>query len=159
MLKDLGYEVVSYFYNPNIFPSDEYNKRLNSHRKLCNYFGIELIEGEYNTEAFYSTSKGLEQEPEKGVRCNKCFELRLLETAKLAKNLNINEFTTTIVISPHKNFAKLTLLGENIAKEIGINYKAIDFKKQDGFLKSNQISKELDLYRQNYCGCEFSIRK
>ncbi len=159
MLQELGYEVVSYFYNPNIFPKNEYDKRFESHKKLCKHFGIELIEGEYATETFYNACKGLEQEPEKGARCDKCFELRLLETAKLAKNLGIKEFTTSIVISPHKNFAKLSSLGENIAKDLNLKFKAIDFKKQDGFLKTNQISKELELYRQNYCGCEFSIRK
>lgn len=159
MLKELGYEVVSYFYNPNIFPQDEYQKRLEAHKKLCAYFEIELIEGKYDSEAFYEYCKGLEQEPEKGKRCDKCFELRLSETAKLAKKLGINEFTTSIVISPHKNFAKLSKLGETVAQEFGLTYKPIDFKKQDGFLKTNKISKSLELYRQNYCGCEFSIRK
>ena len=100
--------------------------------------------------------KGLENEPEKGRRCDKCFELRLLKTAQLAKKSGINEFTTSIVISPHKNFQKLTEIGEKIAKDYNLLYKAIDFKKKDGFLKTNKIAKELNLYRQNYCGCEFS---
>ena len=158
-LKEMGYDVVSYFYNPNIFPQEEYSKRLNAHKKLCEQNKVELIEGDYDIETFYSICKGLEQEPEKGKRCDKCFELRLLATAKLAKKLNIKEFTTSIVISPHKNFLKLSQIGETIAKEYELTYKAIDFKKQDGFLKTNQISKEMELYRQNYCGCEFSIRK
>ncbi len=158
LLKDMGYQVIVYFYNPNIYPTDEYQKRLEAQKKLCQHLNCELIEGEYDTDEFYTSVKGLENEPEKGKRCDKCFELRLTKTAKLAKELGITEFTTSIVISPHKNFAKLSEIGEIIAKENGLIFKAIDFKKQDGFLKTNKISKELNLYRQNYCGCEFSIR-
>ncbi len=159
LLKDMGYQVVVYFYNPNIFPSNEYEKRLNTQRILCKYLNCELIEGEYLPEEFYTNVKGFENEPEKGKRCDKCFELRLTKTAELAKKIGIDEFTTSIVISPHKNFAKLSEIGEKIALQNDLTYKAIDFKKQDGFLKTNKLSKELDLYRQNYCGCEFSIKK
>ena len=157
LLKDMGYQVVVYFYNPNIYPQSEYQKRLEAQRTLCIYLDCELIEEEYTPQDFYKVAKGLEQEPEKGKRCDRCFELRLLKTAKLAKELGIEEFTTSIVISPHKNFAKLTTIGEKIAQEENLLFKAIDFKKQDGFLKTNKLSKELNLYRQNYCGCEFSI--
>lgn len=156
LLKDMGYSVVVYFYNPNIYPKSEYQKRLEAQRTLCKSLNCELIEGEYNPDVFYAAAKGLENEPEKGKRCDKCFELRLSKTAELAKKLDIEEFTTSIVISPHKNFQKLTQIGEKIASEFGLTYKAVDFKKQDGFLKTNKISKELELYRQNYCGCEFS---
>ena len=158
LLKDMGYQVFVYFYNPNIYPTDEYQKRLDAQRKLCQHLDCELIEGKYDTEEFYAYAKGLESEPEKGRRCDRCFELRLSKTAKLAKELGIKEFTTSIVISPHKNFAKLSKIGEKIATENNLLFKAIDFKKQDGFLKTNKLSKELNLYRQNYCGCEFSIR-
>lgn len=157
-LKDAGYSVSVYFYNPNIFPEEEYAKRLEAERTLCKHFNIDLIEGDYNPEEFYACAKGLENEPEKGLRCDKCFELRLRKTAEQAKLLGINQFTTSIVISPHKNFNKLTEIGEKIAEEYGLKYLAIDFKKKDGFLKTNKISKELNLYRQNYCGCKFSIR-
>ena len=157
LLKDMGYEVIVYFYNPNIYPKEEYEKRLNAERILCEYMNCELIEGDYNPEEFYKAAKGLEQEPEKGKRCDKCFELRLSKTADLAKQLNIKEFTTSIVISPHKNFEKLTRIGELTAQKYNLNYKAIDFKKQDGFLKTNNISKKLNLYRQNYCGCKFCL--
>lgn len=156
LLKDMGYSVVVYFYNPNIYPESEYRKRLEAQRTLCSHLGCELIEGEYKPQEFYEIAKGLENEPEKGKRCDKCFELRLSKTAELAKELGIAEFTTSIVISPHKNFSKLTEIGEKIAKDNYLIYKAIDFKKQDGFLKTNKLSKELGLYRQNYCGCEFS---
>lgn len=152
----MGYCPVVYFYNPNIYPADEYEKRLEAERLLCRTLDCELIEGEYESEEFYKIVKGLENEPEKGRRCDKCFELRLLKTAQLAKKLGINEFTTSIVISPHKSFQKLTEIGEKIAKNYNLSYKAIDFKKKDGFLKTNKISRELNLYRQNYCGCEFS---
>ncbi len=154
-LQDMGYDVVVYFYNPNIFPETEYQKRLEAQRTLCEHFNCELIEGEYDTGAFYKIAKGLEDEPEKGARCLKCFELRLNKTYELAQKLGIEKFTTSIVISPHKDFEKLTEIGHKIAGE---NYLAIDFKKKDGFLKTNKISKELGLYRQNYCGCRFSKR-
>lgn len=158
LLKDMGYQVIVYFYNPNIFPQEEYKKRLEAQKKLCEKFNCELIEGEYNTNNFYEAIKGFENEPEKGKRCDICFKLRLKETAKLATKLGVKNFTTSIVISPHKNFEKLTGIGNEIASNFGIEYVAINFKKNDGFLKTNKISKELKLYRQNYCGCEFSIR-
>lgn len=156
-LKDMGYSVIVYFYNPNIHPQEEYNRRLEAQRTLCRALDCELIDDEYLPEEFYFAAKGLEKEPEKGKRCDKCFELRLRKTAELAKKSGINKFTTSIVISPHKNFAKLTEIGEKIAQEYGLEYKAIDFKKKDGFLKTNKIAKDLELYRQKYCGCEFSI--
>lgn len=158
-LKDMGFLVTVYFYNPNIYPSEEYNKRLEAERTLCRYSDVELIEGEYETSLFYEYAEGLENEPEKGKRCDKCFELRLRKTAELAKQLGYEYFATSIVISPHKNYQKLTEIGERISLEYGLKYLAIDFKKKDGFLKTNQLSKKLNLYRQNYCGCEFSIRR
>lgn len=157
-LKDAGYDVVVYFYNPNIHPAEEYRKRLEAEKILCEHFGVELVEGEYNPDEYFDYVKGLENEPEKGLRCDRCFELRLKKTAEFAKKAGINTFTTSIVISPHKNYVKLSEIGENIAKISGINYLLVDFKKKDGFLKTNKISKELGLYRQNYCGCKFAIR-
>ena len=157
-LQDTGYKVIAYFYNPNIYPDSEYEKRLDAERTLCKHFGCELVEEIYNPEEFYSYVKGLENEPEKGKRCDKCFELRLRKTAEFAKKTGINKFTTSIVISPHKSFQKLSKIGENIAQESNLEYVAIDFKKKDGFLKTNKLSRELGLYRQNYCGCKFSLR-
>lgn len=157
-LKDAGYDVVVHFYNPNIYPSEEYQKRLEAERTLCAHFGVELIEDEYNPNEFFDFVKGFEDEPEKGLRCDKCFELRLERAAQKAKELNITNFTTSIVISPHKNFQKLAKIGENIAQKNGLTFLAIDFKKKDGFLKTNKIANALSLYRQNYCGCKFSIR-
>lgn len=158
LLKDMGYQVIAYFYNPNIYPKEEYQKRLEAEITLCNHLDCELIIGDYETDLYYEKVAGLENEPEKGKRCDKCFELRLLKTAKLAKEKGIQNITTSMVISPHKNFQKLTLIGENIANEYGLDYLAIDFKKKDGFLKTNKISRDLGLYRQNYCGCKFAQR-
>lgn len=157
-LKDAGYDVIVYFYNPNIFPDTEYQKRLEAEKTLCTHFGVDLIEEEYNQEEFFDYVKGFENEPEKGLRCDRCFELRLSKTAEKAKELGIKNFTTTIVISPHKNFQKLSAIGEEIAAKTGLTFLSIDFKKKDGFLKTNKIANSLSLYRQNYCGCKFSLR-
>lgn len=157
-LREMGYEPVVYFYNPNIYPDLEYQKRLDAEKRLCEYHKCELIIEKYDQSEFYDEVKGLENEPERGKRCDICFGLRLKRTAQKAKDLNIEHFTTSIVISPHKDFQKLTEIGENIAKEYALKYLAVDFKKKDGFLKTNKIANSLNLYRQNYCGCEFSMR-
>ena len=157
-LKDAGYEVIVYFYNPNIYPDSEYQKRLDAQKTLCKHFGIELIEEKYYQDEFFEYVKGFENEPEKGLRCDKCFTLRLQKTAEKAKELGIENFTTSIVISPHKNFQKLSAIGQEIANKENLNFLAIDFKKKDGFLKTNKIANSLYLYRQNYCGCKFSLR-
>lgn len=159
MLKDSGYNVVVYFYNPNIFPCEEYERRLEAERTLCKHFGVELIEGDYESDAYFEYVRGFEDCPERGARCELCFRMRLEETARKARALGIDTFTTSIVISPHKNFATLTKIGEEVALQTGLNYLAIDFKKKDGFLKTNKISRELGLYRQNYCGCKYSLAK
>jgi hypothetical protein len=145
-----------YYYNPNIYPEEEYQKRLEAEKILCKYFDCKLIIGNYEPEIYYEYVKGLENEPEKGKRCDKCFELRLEAAAKLAKKLNIDEFTTSMVISPHKDYEKLTQIGEIIAKKYNLKYLSTNFRKNDGFLKTNEISKSLNLYRQNYCGCKFA---
>lgn len=157
-LQDAGYDVVVYFYNPNIYPDTEYKKRLEAERTLCSHFGVWLIEENYNPEEFFDYVKGFENEPEKGLRCDKCFELRLQKTAEKAKELAITDFTTSIVISPHKNFQKLAKIGTEIAEKENLNFLAVNFKKKDGFLKTNKIANSLSLYRQNYCGCKFSMR-
>jgi len=156
LLQNMGYSVVVYFYNPNIYPLEEYQRRLEAQKTLCAHLGVELIVGEYNPDEYYTFVQGLENEPEKGARCDKCFELRLDKTAHTAKKLCIDTFTTSIVISPHKNFDKLTEIGQFIAQKHNLKYLSINFRKQDGFLKTNKIAKELNLYRQNYCGCKFA---
>ena len=152
LLKEMGYSPVVYFYNPNLDTLEEFNKRLEAQKTVCDYHNVELIIEPYCAQEYLDYIKGLEQEPERGMRCNKCIELRLLKTFQKSKDLGIKEFTTSLVISPHKNFTKISELGKNISE----NYLAVDFKKKDGFLKTNNLSKELGLYRQNYCGCKFA---
>ncbi|MCM1265439.1 MAG: epoxyqueuosine reductase QueH [Candidatus Gastranaerophilales bacterium] len=158
-LRELGYEPIVYFCNNNFDTLDEYNKRLDAEIKLCTFLNAELIIEEYTPNTYHEYIKGLENEPEGGKRCLKCFELRLKESAKKAKTLGIKSFTTSMIISPHKNFKNLSKVGENIGKEFGLDFLAIDFKKKDGFLKTNKLSKELGLYRQNYCGCIYAKKK
>lgn len=158
-LREIGYEPVVYFYNPNIHPEDEYLKRLIAQETLCENNNCELIVGDYDTKMFDVIAFGLEDEPEKGKRCAKCFKLRLTEAAKKAKEFGINDFTTSIVISPHKDFKLISELGKEIAKKYDVNYLDIDFKKQNGLVKSNKIAMDLNLYRQNYCGCLFSLQR
>jgi len=123
----------------------------------------ELIVEEYAPIEFENICQNLEPSirlaPEKGERCNSCFELRLLKTAQKAKELGIGAFATSITISPHKNFQLISKIGKTISQKYAINYLDIDFKKKDGFLKSNNIAKSFELYRQNYCGCEYSVRE
>ena len=158
LIKD-NYKPVVFFYNPNIFPVEEYNIRKNELKNYCSKLEIDFIEGEYSKELFYKKIKGFEKEPEKGSRCSICFNLRLFEAAKKAKELNIDCFTTTLSVSPHKNSAQIFEEGRKIQQETGINFLEYDFKKHDGFKISRQIAKENNMYAQTYCGCEFSIRK
>jgi len=153
------YLPVVYFYNPNIQPVNDYMKRLDSQKTLCKHYEVELIEEVYEPEVFEEYIKGYELEPERGKRCDKCFELRLTQTAKKAKELGINIFTSSIAISPHKLYNHLKEIGEKIAEEYNLTFMAVDFKKKDGFLKTNKIANSLGLYRQNYCGCKYSYRK
>ena len=156
LLQNIGYQPIVYFYNPNIDSIEEFNRRLEAQVKLCSHFNIELLVEPYYPQEYLDFVKGFELEPEKGKRCFKCVELRLKKTAQKAQNIGINEFTTSLVISPHKNFDKISLIGKNMASLYNLNYLAIDFKKKNGFLHTNNISKELGLYRQNYCGCKFA---
>ena len=154
LLKDMGYEPVVYFCNPNLDTMEEFERRLKAQKIVCMYHWVELITEEYDHQSYLDYIKGLENEPERGKRCDKCFELRLKQAAKKAKELGISKFTTSLVISPHKNFEQISKIGEEVSD--GVEYVSIDFKKKDGFLKTNNLSKELGIYRQNYCGCEFS---
>ena len=154
LLKDMGYTPIVYFSNSNLDTKEEYERRLKAQKVVSMYHWVELITDEYKHGDFLSAVEGLENEPERGKRCEKCIEFRLQRAAKKAKELRINKFTTSLVISPHKNYEMITKIGNSLAD--GLEYIAIDFKKKDGFLKTNNLSKELGIYRQNYCGCEFS---
>lgn len=152
-LKELGYDVTMYFSNSNIDSLEEYNRRLEAAQTLARAEGIELIADEYDHSSWLEkVAKGLENEPEKGARCKKCFKFNLERTRDKAKERKFGKFTTSLTISPHKPSAVIfaSLEDENFLKE--------DFKKRGGFLLSTNRAKELGLYRQSYCGCEFSKR-
>ena len=156
-LREIGYEPVIYFFNPNIFPPEEFDKRLNELIKYTEKKGIELIIDKQDASNWYNAISGLENEPERGRRCHRCFEYRLLFTALKAMQLDIDTFTTTLTVSPHKQSKVIFEIAQELAKKHELTFLEIDFKKENGFLKTMQIAKQEGFYRQNYCGCEFSI--
>jgi len=158
-LKMLGYIPVAYFFNPNIYPLEEQKRRYQELEKYCKKYDFELILDEAEPEVFYEAVKGLENEPEKGLRCNKCFELRLSRAANKAKELGFKQFTTTLSVSPHKVSKNIFTEGFKAAKATGVKFIDIDFKKNNGFNLTQKIAAYNNMYKQNYCGCEFSIRK
>lgn len=158
LLKEDNYKPVVFFYNPNIYPFEEYIIRRDELKKYCEISDIEFHEGNYDTEEFYKISSGLENEPEKGARCIKCFNLRLFKTAIFAKENSIDCFTTTLTVSPHKVSSQIFKVGKNIEIQTGVKFIEYDFKKKDGFKISRQIAKENNMYAQKYCGCKYSMR-
>lgn len=154
--------ITVFYYNPNIYPDEEYNKRVAEQKAFIERFPakhpISFVEGDFDQERFYEVTKGLEKEPEGGKRCQQCFRLRLEETAKLAKAMQMDYFTTTLSISPMKNAQMLNEIGGALAKDYGISYLYSDFKKREGYKRSVELSKEYGMYRQDYCGCVFSYR-
>lgn len=153
------FEITLYYYNPNIYPPEEYEKRLINQEKVVQKTGwATLMPSKYDHSEFLTAVKGLETEPEGGARCTECFKIRLLKTAKAARDGGFDYFATTLSVSPHKNAALLGELGEKIGEEYGVKHLPSDFKKREGYKRSIELSKELDLYRQDYCGCEFSKR-
>ncbi len=165
VLERLGnyFHITIFFYNPNITEEVEYNKRLDEIKKFIKKFKIKypinIIEGNYEPKKFFDIAKDLENEKERGKRCYKCYNLRLEETAKIASNLNFDYFTTTLSLSPHKNSTWINEIGENLDKLYQANYLYSDFKKKNGYKRSIELSKEYNLYRQDYCGCIYSKRK
>ncbi len=152
-LQNEGYCVTGFFFNPNIQPEEEYEKRLFSARKAAEFRQVEFLTGEYAPDKWLQHIQGLENEPEGGQRCEACFRFRLEEAWRKAQELKISCFTTTLTISPHKNFELIRRIGKTLSPE---GFCAYNFKKEDGFKKSQNFSREHDLYRQNYCGCAFS---
>ena len=157
------FAITVFFYNPNISEDTEYLKRVEEQKRLIGAlnkkhsdFQIQMLEGDYAPKDFYAMAKGLEKCPEGGERCFQCFRLRLEQTAKRAKEGDYDFFTTTLTISPLKNATKLNEIGEELAKEYGVTWLPSDFKKKEGYKRSIELSKEYDLYRQNYCGCAYS---
>lgn len=151
------------YYNPNIYPEDEYYHRAVEQKRFIKEFPtkypVTFVEGNFEPERFYETVKGYENIREGGERCFRCYELRLREAAEYAKKLNCDYFTTTLSISPMKNAVKLNEIGGRLAEEYGIPYLYSDFKKRDGYKRSTVISAEYGMYRQDYCGCVFSKRE
>jgi len=146
-----------FFYNPNIYPYEEYEKRLGDARKLSTIYGTDLITGIYDSWEWEKYIKGLEDEPEGGARCAKCFEMRLKAAALMAKEKEMDIFATTLSISPHKDSEVINRTGQAISEKTGIEFLARDLKKKDGFKKAVQLSCQYNFYRQNYCGCKYSI--
>ena len=154
-LKDY-FDLTVYYYNPNLDALEEFFLRAYEQRRLCLEWGIDCIIEEYDKQEFLSEVKGLENEPEGGARCVKCFSLRLRKTAEKAKEQGFEYFTTTLTVSPLKNAEIINSIGKTIENETGTKFLPTDFKKRSGYHRSIELSRELKLYRQNYCGCEFS---
>lgn len=160
------FEITVFYYNPNIYPPKEYEVREAEQQNLIFQMGerntfvypVSFLAGTYRPEEFYQIAKGLEKEPEGGARCMKCYELRLRQAASQAKAGGYDYFATTLTISPLKSAQKLNDMGEQISKEFGVAYLCSDFKKKEGYKRSTVLSEEYGLYRQDYCGCVYSIR-
>lgn len=152
------FDITLFYYNPNISPESEYLYRTSELHRLVKEMGVDvkIIDGEYEPWLFEDISKGLENEPERGARCMKCYRLRLEHSAQIAKEYGFDYFTTTLSISPMKNADALNSIGAALADKYGVRYLFSDFKKREGYKRSIELSREYNLYRQNYCGCRFS---
>lgn len=151
------FDVTVLYYNPNIYPLEEYLKRKNEQIKLLEILNIPIMDIDYNHNEFKENVKGLEDEKEGGARCNKCFALRLEKTAILAQLNQFEYFCTTLTVSPYKNSQIINKIGAILEQKYNVKYLYSDFKKKEGYKKSIELSKKYDLYRQHYCGCEYSV--
>ena len=156
------FNITVFYYNPNISEEDEYKKRVKEQIRLINIlntkYPVKFIEGDYENDLYELAIKGLEDEPERGSRCTKCFYLRLDKTADLASHMNFDYFCTTLTVSPYKNSKLINEIGLDLQNKYNIKYLVSDFKKKDGYKKSIELSHKYNLYRQNYCGCKYSKR-
>ena len=157
------FKITIFYYNPNITNKHEYHKRVLEVKKFISEFktkyAISFIEGKYDPDRFFAINKGLENEPERGRRCYKCYKLRLEETARVASSLGYRNFCTTLTLSPYKNSNWLNEIGSELNKKYESNYLYSDFKKKNGYKRSIELSHEYNLYRQDYCGCIFSFKE
>ena len=157
------FEITVFYYNPNIYPDEEYFHRAREQQAFIERFPakhpISFVEGDFDKERFFQSVKGLENEPERGARCNVCFELRLGEAASMAREMNMDYFTTTLSISPMKDAALLNDIGSKMEEKYGVKYLHSDFKKKNGYKRSCELSQEYGMYRQDYCGCVFSYNE
>lgn len=156
------FEITVFYYNPNIYPPEEYKKRVAEQERFIETVNwkhpVQFLDGEYVPDDFYQAVKGLEQEPEGGGRCTVCYRQRLEMTARVAKEQNFDYFTTTLSISPMKDAGRLNAIGRELSEKYGVSYLYSDFKKKNGYKRSIELSKLYGLYRQDYCGCVFSKR-
>ena len=155
------FEITVLYYNPNTWPEAEYRRRgqeLERFVAAANPLGVKVVEDRYDPQEFYSAVAGLEAEPERGGRCTVCYRLRMRRAAQYAAEHGFDWFATTLSISPHKDAARINQIGQELEKEFGVKHLPSDFKKKNGYLRSLQLSEEYGLYRQDYCGCEFSAR-
>ena len=154
------FDITVYYFNPNISPKQEFDKRFEEQKRLISQMpfknSVTLVEGDYNYDDFLEIAKGLENVPEGGERCFRCYKMRLESTARLAKEQGFDYFCTTLSISPLKNSQKINELGFEIEGKYGVKWLPSDFKKREGYKRSIQLSREYSLYRQNFCGCVFS---
>ena len=156
------YDITILFFNPNIHPADEYEKRLEAQKTIVDSmnkeygYNVKLVVADYTPQTFFDNVKGLEQEKEGGLRCAKCFTERLEYTGEYAKAHGYDVFTTTLSISPHKDFELINSIGKQVSDKVGVDYMYANFKKNDGYLNSIKNSKKYGIYRQRYCGCIYS---
>ncbi len=158
LLRD-GFDITIFFYNPNIYPDNEYRLRKREIEHLAEKWGVPIIVGDYDSERWFDSVRGHEQDREGGTRCEICYRIRLEMTAEVAVKEGIEIFTTTLSISPHKKAEIINRIGEEVARRKGIVFMAADFKKKNGFKISCMLSSKEGLYRQKYCGCKYSMRK
>lgn len=155
VLLEEGHQVTGYYYNPNIFPREEYEKRLEAAARAAARLGFQLVEGPYDPEKWLESAAILAAEPEGGRRCEICYRIRLDQTCKYTLETGADAFTSTLTISPHKSALVISRIGQECGGE---KYLSRDFKKKDGFKKATALARSWDLYRQNYCGCQYSRR-
>ena len=152
------YDVNGFFYNPNIHPQEEYTRRLDAARAVSERAGITLIEGDYYPKVFFDAVRGFEHEPENGERCTICYRLRLSETARYAAGNSFDCIASTLTLGPQKKADVINPIGVSEAGRVGLRFIEGDWKKKDGFRRSCELSQEYGIYRQDYCGCVFSMR-
>ena len=152
------FNITVLYYNPNIEPKVEYEKRKEEQKRFLEYFNVNMLDSDYDNFIWHEVVNGLENEPERGKRCYICYKKRLEYTANTARSNNFEYFGTTLTLSPYKNANWINEIGLNLEKEYNIKFLVSDFKKKDGYKRSIELSNKYGLYRQNYCGCEFSKR-
>lgn len=157
------FDITVYYYNPNISPEKEYRHRVEEMERLIGEMPfkheVKFVEGEYKPKDFYDMARGMEHEPEGGIRCMACYRMRLEHAAAIAKEGGYDYFTTTLTISPLKRSDKINEIGNEVAEQYGVAFLPSDFKKRGGYLRSIELSRQYNLYRQNFCGCVFSKRE